>query len=300
MKALKTNKEIISSIEISFVTTSREATSMMLQGYTPVECNFGDISITDRYDLDHHGKFSHRPAVAVQAATMKLSNFITKFVVTGEADLDAIYAIGVLSGAITPHIGFAEAIGKVDTDPVHYDWENDEYAKYIAYFEECSEKEQSYSSFYKNLNLLVRIVENPNAKEIEDSYKAFLFKMKTPPRVDELFGNGIGFLKMEKDFQEVLNSYKLVDIIVALCDDQIVIGVESKEKAEQILGKGGLNNIWPLLTKEIKDPIDEKKAWGGRENIGGSPRGMKMTSEHGYQAARIIFNYIRDKKRKLA
>ena len=73
-------------------------------------------------------------------------------------------------------------------------------------------------------------------------------------------------------------------MIVALAPNgNITVGAENTEEAEQIFGKGGLKNVFPLLTPE---------GWGGREAIGGSPRGMKMSWEDTLEAAQTILEQM--------
>lgn len=50
-------------------------------------------------------------------------------------------------------------------------------------------------------------------------------------------------------------------------------------KAEKFFGKGGLKNVFAKI---------EPQGWGGREAIGGSPRGQKLTREQALEAAKVI------------
>lgn len=42
-------------LEIAFAKTAAEAEKFMCQGYCPVECSYGGVSIVDNLDMDHHG-----------------------------------------------------------------------------------------------------------------------------------------------------------------------------------------------------------------------------------------------------
>lgn len=62
----------------------------------------------------------------------------------------------------------------------------------------------------------------------------------------------------------------------------ITVGCASPEVAQALLGPGGLRAVFPLL------PRREEGGWGGREAIGGSPRGAVMTADDAREAADII------------
>ena len=48
----------------------------------------------------------------------------------------------------------------------------------------------------------------------------------------------------------------------------VMLACPNKEVAERAFGVGGLKNVFPCL------PTLEGKGWGGREAVGGSPRGI--------------------------
>ena len=49
---------------------------------------------------------------------------------------------------------------------------------------------------------------------------------------------------------------------------QVTVGCPNIEVAEALFGEGGLKNLFAEL---------EPEGWGGREAVGGSPRGLKLT-----------------------
>jgi hypothetical protein len=57
--------------------------------------------------------------------------------------------------------------------------------------------------------------------------------------------------------------------------DKVTAGCPDRETAERLFGPGGLANIWPLLGP----------GWGGRETVGGSPRGERLTLADAERAA---------------
>ena len=62
----------------------------------------------------------------------------------------------------------------------------------------------------------------------------------------------------------------------------ITAGCASPAVAEALLGPGGLMAVFPLL------PRRADAGWGGREAIGGSPRGAIMTEDDAREAAALI------------
>ena len=52
-----------------------------------------------------------------------------------------------------------------------------------------------------------------------------------------------------------------------------MLSCPNKEVAERAFGSGGLKNVFPRL------PEIEGKEWGGREAVGGSPRGIVVPAE---------------------
>lgn len=82
---------------------------------TPIECAFGNESIVDDLELDHHGSMSHLEGVAIRAYRdhfgRRRDNPV--FVVTGFPDEDACFAIAALAGII-PHPSMADRFPKAD------------------------------------------------------------------------------------------------------------------------------------------------------------------------------------------
>ena len=74
------------------------------QGYTPVECSFGNETVVDDLQLDHHGPLHGQEGVAVRAYQNHFGKRSgrPRFVVTGFPDEDACFAIASLAGVI-PH-----------------------------------------------------------------------------------------------------------------------------------------------------------------------------------------------------
>ena len=92
-----THQEVMLHHEISlaYTPTLESAQAWAKQGYEGIECAFGkEKSVVGQYILDHHGTFSGEEPVSIKAARLAESGVrLTKFLVTGLPDPDAIYAI---------------------------------------------------------------------------------------------------------------------------------------------------------------------------------------------------------------
>ena len=117
-------------IKVKHVSTREEAADLAIAGWEPIECSFGtEGSVLGRFALDHHGDESGREGVALRAYRDHFGalEHDPRFVVTGDADEDATFAIGALCG-ILPHpsrgksardvSGLAALINAMDVDPI--------------------------------------------------------------------------------------------------------------------------------------------------------------------------------------
>lgn len=107
-------------------------------------------------------------------------------------------------------------------------------------------------------------------------------------------------------------------VIVAFvaANANVTIGAPDTEVAEKLLGNGGLKNVFGAISRDLMGACEEEAkkaierdrkaaeeagkpfdaathipsefAWGGRESIGGSPRGRKMTLEQTIEVAKRI------------
>lgn len=54
-------------LKLHWVPGAAEARTLRDSGYCPVECSFGEESIVDALQMDHHGPLSHLKGVAIRA-----------------------------------------------------------------------------------------------------------------------------------------------------------------------------------------------------------------------------------------
>ena len=94
-------------LEIAFAKTAAEAEKFMCQGYCPVECSYGGVSIVDNLDMDHHGvtadgrDLSKLESVAIRAYRDCYGKRYQdpRFVIS-HIDADCTFAIASLAGYI--------------------------------------------------------------------------------------------------------------------------------------------------------------------------------------------------------
>ena len=74
--------------------------------------------------------------------------------------------------------------------------------------------------------------------------------------------------------------YRMAPIVVSYAArlNKITVGVANVETAELLFGNGGLNRLWSLFGE----------GWGGRESVGGSPRGLKLEFDQVYTVAETL------------
>lgn len=94
-------------LEIAFAKTAAEAENFMYQGYCPVECSYGGVSVVDDLDMDHHGvtadgrDLSKLESVAIRAYRDCYGKRYQdpRFVIS-HIDADCTFAIASLAGYI--------------------------------------------------------------------------------------------------------------------------------------------------------------------------------------------------------
>jgi len=115
--------------QIAYVKNQQHALLYREQGYEPVECAFKK-SIVGHLNLDHHCENAHQLPVCLTAHGLAVGGVRrNKFVVTGSADPDAVYAVLVLSGSIKPDEAIARAIAELDIDHPGIDRTKGEYLR---------------------------------------------------------------------------------------------------------------------------------------------------------------------------
>ncbi|MDP3771251.1 MAG: hypothetical protein Q8R16_03050 [bacterium] len=293
------------AIEIVHVDEKAVADKLVSQGYEAIECSFGHLGSTlGPLAMDHHGAESHREGVALRAYRdhFGVCKDNPKFVVTGAADADATFAIAALCG-ILPHPSraaefekapplvkaagtkdistLAALVNKVDTAPIGVRLEESEEGVTLLLWNQMSSSAQDTTAFHAGVDrwralmgrapkALLSAAKTEEANRVTEARKAEVIKVSNKVAVVESAAWGFDVWYAE-----------VAPIIIAYvaANGNVTIGCPDTESAEKYFGQGGLKNVFAKL---------EPQGWGGREAIGGSPRGQKLTREQALEAARVI------------
>lgn len=295
----------MASLTIIWTASKDEAEQLTATGFEPVECSFGSTgSVVGPLAMDHHGSESHREGVAIRAYRdhFGVCKDNPKFVVTGAADADATFAIAALCG-ILPHpsraaelekapppvkaantkdiSGLALLVNKVDTAPIGVRLEETDEGVTLLLWNQMGSSAQDATAFHAGVDrwrcllgrapkALLAAAKTEEATRVAEARKAEVIKVSDMVAVVEspVWGFDVWYAEV-------------APIVVAYvaANGNVTIGCPDVEAAEKFFGPGGLKNVFAKL---------EPAGWGGREAIGGSPRGAKLTKEQALEAAKVI------------
>jgi len=292
----------MNGIDIRHVCSAAEAEALRAEGFCPIECALG-VSIVDELQMDHHGELSGLEGVAVRAYRDHFGARRTdpRFVVTGFADADACFCIAALCGLL-PHPSraheFAAAsppmrargtrdlsalaglVNRIDTSPIGVRLEQEADGDTLLLWNQLGGGNDRLA-FYAGVDRWRALTMGPpptvllNAARREELSRVDRARSASchliSPSVAVVESSVWGF---DVWYSEV------AEVIVAFVEEtgNITIGCPDQATAERFFGPGGLKNIFPKLGS----------GWGGREAIGGSPRGQRMTLADAFAAARYL------------
>jgi hypothetical protein len=275
-------------MELKYANTAIEAHEAAENGFEPVECSFGKESIVGGYVLDHHGKYSCEDAVSIKAAKMALDGInLEKFVVTGEADCDQVYAIAALSGPKIPiSLDEAVAVAEIDIDPIGRDRTLDRYIKILMHWQKTERLPHCLESTYKSIGYAIEIFNGRYSSEDVSSAIHQEENLKETAKNDIKQSEAGKIVLVDSDIWGFNIWYETAPIVVVYSKikKKVSIGVHPKNK--DLLGAEGLNKIYPILDSKIK------VGWGGRKDIGASPRNVEMNYADAIKAYDIIKELI--------
>ena len=315
----------MANITIAFSKNIETVKSFVEQGYCPVECSFGGVSVVDSLELDHHGSKSHLESVAIRA----YRDFFGKraedprFVIN-HIDADSVFAVAALAGLL-PHpelaktmpvflqktwgqdlMPLAETIAIMDTDPIGRDiiampmgsilaaWNslfganaNDELAAY------CAVEGFRRLLTQPSAKVFVAAAETAENERREAALKDLRERGHKNGAVMTIKQSRVfGFAEWYGRNVEAGAPTEAAGwdnpIVVSLVEatNALTFGAPNKAVAEELLGVGGFMNVFKALNEAYG--LADGAGFGGREAIGGSPRGQKMTEEDLTKAVSII------------
>lgn len=277
---------------IRHTSNAKKAQELVAMGYCPVECSMGE-SIVDDLQMDHHGELSDLEGVAVRAYRDHFGarKADPRFVVTGFADADATFAIAALCG-ILPHPSreaelatspppvkasgtkdvtvLASLVNRVDTAPIGVRLEVEAFGDTLLLWSQLGGNGNDALAFYAGVDLWRTLTTGRPLTALLTASKTEEADRVSQAREAEVQKEGEMVAVVVSDVWGFDVWYaEICPVVVNFVErtENITVGCVNTATAEKFFGPGGLKNVFPILGE----------SWGGREAIGGSPRGQKMT-----------------------
>lgn len=308
---------VMNELDIKFTNDFAEAQRLRDQGYEPIECAFGQHgSVMGPLNMDHHGTESHREGVAIRACRDHFGarSEDPRFVVTGAPDADAVLAIVALAGLV-PEVAidptFYTLVNRFDIDPIGIELFDEERGVELAQFNQLQGLRQSEAGFRRGIEAMMHILTHGVAEDekermvrADDARKrkalegihgvldsrGYALALPESPLGSVRRGEAI---ELDQARIVVTRSpvwgfdvwYRVAPIVVSYSDrlEKFTVGVADTETARLIFGEKGLNVVWPELGP----------GWGGRESVGGSPRGANYSFEQVDEVTDAIVRHLR-------
>ncbi|MCX6723173.1 MAG: hypothetical protein NT094_03890 [Candidatus Staskawiczbacteria bacterium] len=294
-------------MHVRFARTLEEVRAAMSRGYEPIECAFGiDGSVMGEFKMDHHGEHSALEGVALRAYRdyFGACRENPRFVVTGAADADACFAIAALAG-ILPHPSreaelasappsikaagtrdlsvLAELVNRVDTAPIGVHLADSDEGVLLLFWNQLASSFQDSVAFYSGVDRWRMLLSRAPQALLAAAKAEEAYCVELASQAPMVVTDGVLFVESQVWGFDVW--YEKANVVAAYVasNGNVTIGCPNVETAERLFGPGGLKLIFDRL---------EPKGWGGREAIGGSPRGQKLTREQALAAAGVIARAI--------
>lgn len=268
------------------------------EGFVPIEMAEGTRTFVDFRRLDHHNDYSHLPSACVTAlefyGTLGADRPARLMVNHTDADsvLTGVTLLGLLPRDLLEKLN--PEVGLLDTDPLSVDFEDLLYGNAIRLWKVgmMSAKKSGWSWLY-GMQLCLDIFEHFTYYEgktggLEERERAR--RKKALQDYDEAVtgpsgrvllvapstvkGYDVQFSRQDAFPSTSLEGWRHWCVVSHVQKvGNVMLSCPNKEVAERAFGSGGLKNVFPRL------PEIEGKEWGGREAVGGSPRGVVVPSE---------------------
>jgi len=309
-------------MKLVLTNNAEEVKSLVADGYCPIECSIGGESIIDTLQMDHHGENSHLEAVSIRAYRDHFGarSEDPRFVVVGIADADACFTVAALAG-ILPHPSrsvkegappviakaitrdlteLATTIARVDCNPIGLNIPELPGGEMLLTWNAMCNNSRDTLGLHLGVGLWRSLCDaNPaqigpflNAAKEAESNRV----QASMADLDErgvVFNESILVIKGSCTFgfpewygRDESNSFDSLHgwrhpIVLAWLErgKNVTIGCPNQAVAEQLFGIGGLKNVLSRLKPD---------GWGGREAVGGSPRGIELTWEQVEAAVETI------------
>lgn len=289
-------------VQIRYTDSWDEACALRDEGFEPVECAFGGHgSVLGRLAMDHHGTESHRPGVAIRAFgdAFGARERDPRFVVTGTPDADALLAIVGMAGLVERDLvpsGFVELVDRQDTAPIGLDLTAVPYGPWLLKYNQ-TELPRGVEGFRRGLAAMLALLRSGVAEDelrhilgrersrIERADRAVVGVVERDgttglPEREPPPGPPLRVAVVESTVWGFDRWYLWAPVVVSYSKrlQKVTIGCPDRETAERLLGPGGLLSLY----------ADLGRGWGGREAVGGSPRGVPMTLADAWKTAAVV------------
>jgi len=275
-------------IEIKISYSPKEIKALAEKGYIPIECALGSISIVDGYALDHHNEFSHLEGVALRAYRDLWGRAPEgKFVVTGNCDADASFAIAALAGLVPKSedmMELAKLINEVDTMTTPVSLLKKRHGPALILWNKLI-KNRKELGWYSGVYLWPALLDNPAVETMARGVEKERIVLAN--NCKKIYLKQV--LYVESPVWGFDQWYRNSEIVVAFVRShkKLTVGVKDEETAKKLFGPKGLLEIYGPL-----DQLLELKGFGGRPTVGGSPKGAEITREMAYRVAQFINDVI--------
>ena len=293
-------------VEVLVTTDPLQAQAAVKAGYIPVEASYGDKTAHDVtraipiLTLDHHGPFSDLecPTVRAQKEFFNYGAGILPDIVRGRyvlshVDADSFLTVMGLEGYKLPPT-FVERVVFSDLYGPHKipaDQRNHPEQIKLSLLNDLLNNRKGFTEV--EIRKAIQILQLPdNSSTIADKIRKLDARYaRLAPSCfmldDEEYTASVAIGVTEDYPMDIL--YDMADFAVAYHnkDRYITIGCRDLETGQAYAGWGekGLIDFWPRLGP----------GWGGRETIGGSPRGELMTLQQAVDAAKTLKMWMGEK-----
>lgn len=319
------------SQDLTLTNSADEVRRLVSAGFCPVECSIGGGSVVDDLSMDHHGSYSHLEGVAVRAYRDHFGARAKdpRFVVVGTADADATFAIAALAG-ILPHPSrakefesapppvkaamtrdlqaLAETVNLVDVNPIGVDVSSLPFGDVLltwnaltlvgndtlglqagvgAWRNLTCGNQRSIAPFLAVAKASEASRQGEAASDLENRGKEVGDGGVILIEESRSWGFDVWYTRLlEAGGSEDISGWKH-PVVLALAESgkSVTIGCPNAAVAEKLFGDGGLKNVFPELDKLIP-------GWGGREAVGGSPRGVELNRTQAHAAAKVVASLV--------
>jgi hypothetical protein len=319
--------DIFDSLDVRVLNDIESIRDLVDQGWCPVECSVDGESVVDELEMDHHGAYSHLEAVSIRAWRDHFGarRDDSRFVIAGSADADATFAAAALAGLLphpsraeevarlrpevqerlTADIGWlAEAIALVDTEPIGIDYQTLPGGALFIVWNSFAGSGRERLSALAGIHLWRALTTGRSEKfrpYFDAAHQVEQARVEDAMRdLDErgveldgalviynsrVFGFSEWYGRDESSGPYDSPSGWRHPVVLSWVEGrgQVTVGCPNIAVAEALFGEGGLKNLFSRL---------EPQGWGGREAVGGSPRGLALTRAQVEDAARVIASAV--------